>query len=109
PVETGQDDRSFHARWREESSRPTQGPEAREHGPVRLGRAPAEVLLRHPLPGEGGGLERERLGGPGFLAGERRGRDRPFLDREERFTRDTVEKEDEPLFADLRHRVHLGT
>ena len=61
------------------------------------------VALPHQRRRPGG----ERLGRPGLFADQIRFRNRPLLDRPERFARDAVEHEEQPVFAPLRDRIDL--
>ena len=66
-----------------------------------LGREVGQVVLGHALVLEGRRLRREGLGGRGGVAGHRRRRRRPILDRPHGLARDAVEYVEEALLADL--------
>ena len=80
-------------------------PQAVEHVAVRLGRDVGHLVLGHPLPGERGWPHRQGLGGPGDLAGDVRGRERPLLYRVDGLAGLPVEHEDVGRLGDLGHHV----
>ena len=103
-VEAGEDDGALAARG-DELPVAAHPPQAVEHVTVRLGRDVGHLVLGHPLPGERGRPHRQGLGGPGDLAGNVRGRERPFLDGVDRLAGLAVEHEDVGRLGDLGHDV----
>src|SRR5690606_13308694 len=66
------------------------------------------VARTHALAREGRQYGRERLCGPGLLAGNVAGRYRTLLDGPERLSVDAIEGKEKPMLRRDRHGVHLA-